>query len=147
MNEKCGPILLVEDNKDDVFFMTRAVKTSAIDHELHVVSDGQAALDYLSGTGIYQDRDKFPLPCLVLLDLKLPIKSGLEVLAWIRKQPKLRTLVTIVLTTSREPSDIATAYDLGVNAYLVKPNDVSVLQDMVAALNRFWFQFNQFPPM
>jgi CheY-like chemotaxis protein len=79
-----GPILLVEDNPDDVFFMQRACKTAAVENPVHVAEDGNKAIEYLSGAGEFADRDAHPLPCLILLDLKLPGKSGLEVLAWLR---------------------------------------------------------------
>src|SRR4051812_47964685 len=104
MNPKTGPILLVEDNEHDVFFMKRAFKTAEISNALQVVGDGQAAIDYLTGVDSYGDRQQFPLPCFILLDLKLPRKSGLDVLSWIRQQPELRTIVVLVLTTSREPN-------------------------------------------
>jgi CheY-like chemotaxis protein len=145
MNENCGPILLVEDNENDVYFMQRAAKSAGIANQLQVVKDGQGAIDYLAGTGPFQNREHFPFPCMVLLDLKLPVKDGLEVLSWIRQQPKFRRLVVIILTTSRELTDIAAAYDIGVNSYLVKPSDVSVLVEMIAALKQFWIGFNQFP--
>jgi CheY-like chemotaxis protein len=145
MNENCGPILLVEDNENDVYFMQRAAKSAGIANQLQVVKDGQGAIDYLAGTGSFQNREQFPFPCMVLLDLKLPVKDGLEVLSWIRQQPKFRRLVVIILTTSRELTDIAAAYDIGVNAYLVKPSDVSVLVEMIAAMKQFWIGFNQFP--
>ncbi|MDB6058615.1 MAG: response regulator receiver protein [Verrucomicrobiales bacterium] len=145
MTNKCGPILLVEDNENDVFFMRRAFKRAEINNSLQVATDGQAAIDYLSGIGPFTDRHQFPLPCFILLDLKLPIKSGLEVLHWIRQQPQLRATVVVILTTSREPNDVVAAYGLGVNAFLVKPNDVSQLMQLVQALKVFWLQFNEFP--
>jgi CheY-like chemotaxis protein len=144
MSGMIGTILLVEDNEHDVFFMKRGMKTAEISNPLQVTQDGQEALDYLAGAGQYADRTRFPIPCLVLLDLKLPIKGGLEVLSWIRDQPAFRTLAVIVLTTSREPSDIETAYRLGANSYLVKPNDVTQLIDMVRAIKQYWLTFNQF---
>jgi CheY-like chemotaxis protein len=145
MNSKCDPILLVEDNEHDVFFMKRAFKTAEISNTLQIVGDGQAAVDYLSGVGSYGNRHEFPLPCIILLDLKLPGKSGLDVLSWIRQQPELRSTIVIVLTTSREQNDIVTAYQLGANAFLVKPNDVLQLIELVKAIKRFWLEFNEFP--
>jgi CheY-like chemotaxis protein len=147
MNLRCGAILLVEDNENDVYFMKRAFKTAEISNALHVVGDGQSAIDYIAGNGVYADRAQFPQPCLVLLDLKLPRKSGIEVLTWIRQQSQSRTVIVIVLTTSREPHDIVTAYQLGANSFLVKPNDVLQLIEIVKAMKRFWLEFNEFPPL
>src|SRR3954466_1946963 len=95
-------ILLVEDNSDDVFFMKRALKAAGIVNPLEVVMTGQAAIDYLSGEGPYADRKAHPLPVLILLDLKLPVKNGHEVLEWLRGNPSLATMVAIILSTSHE---------------------------------------------
>ncbi|PSR17150.1 two-component system response regulator [filamentous cyanobacterium CCP3] len=112
-------ILLVEDNPKDVFLVQRAARRAGVTTPLQVVSDGDAALNYLSGVAPYGDRAAYPLPVLVLLDLKLPRRSGAEVLAWIRQQPRLRRLPVVVLTSSREYADINGIYDLGVNAYIL----------------------------
>jgi CheY-like chemotaxis protein len=138
------PILLVEDNENDILFMKRMVRVAEITHPLQVVTDGQQAIDYLSGTGKFADRKEFPMPCLILLDLKLPFRSGLEVLAWIREQPNLQPLVVLILSTSRESGDIEQAYRLGANAYLVKPHDVGHLGELMKAVKSFWLTFNQF---
>ena len=138
MNNCQGPILLVEDNADDLFFMKRAIRAAEIQQRIDVVTDGEQAIEYLS-------RMEETLPCLVLLDLKLPKKSGLEVLEWIRSQPRTRALVVIVLTTSKESSDIARAYQLWANAYLVKPSIVEELSRMVRAIKAFWLSENYFP--
>lgn len=139
-----GVILLVEDNEDDIFFMKRAIKSAAIENPLQVVTDGQQAIDYLEGTEKFSDRTQFPLPTLVLLDLKLPHKDGHEVLQWIREQPDFKTLAVIVLTTSRESIDIEKAYRLGANAYLVKPPGAPELIEIVKALKQFWLTHNEF---
>lgn len=137
-------ILLVEDNDDDVFLMKRALKNAGITNQLYVVEDGQQAIDYLSGTGIYADREQHPLPALVFLDLKLPFKSGLDVLAWIRKQPHLEGLVVVVLTSSNEPMDLKQSYKLGANSYVVKPPTAAQLLDLAKAFKWYWLEFNQF---
>jgi len=139
-----GTLLLVEDNEDDLFFMQRAIKAAEISNALQVVRDGQAAIDYLAGEGEYADRNRFPTPCLTLLDLKLPRRSGFEVLSWLRRQSELQALVVIVLSTSKERRDIENAYGLGANAYLVKPNDVTRLTEMLKAIKCFWLAFNEF---
>lgn len=143
---RSGPILLIEDNEDDVFFMRRAFKSAGIENQLLVVMDGQQAIDYLGGKEEFCDRTRFPLPVLVLLDLKLPHKSGHEVLSWIREQPDFETLIVIVLTTSRETSDIEKAYRLGANAYLVKPPGAPELIEIVTSLKQFWLRHNEFTP-
>ena len=137
-----APILLVEDNADDVFFMRRAAKTAGIENPMHVVTDGSQAIEYLSGVGEFANRDVHPLPCLILLDLKLPGMSGLDVLAWMQDRPELTTSVVIVLTTSREPRDIHEAYRLGANAYLVKPTSPAQLSELLSAIKLFWITHN-----
>jgi CheY-like chemotaxis protein len=139
-------ILLVEDNEDDAFLMQRALKAAAIANPLFIVEDGQQAIDYLSGSGAYSDRSKHPIPAIVLLDLKLPIKDGLEVLAWIRNQPQFENMVIVVLTSSSEPSDLRRAYSLGANSYIVKPPTSSQLTDLVRAFKWYWLEFNRFDP-
>lgn len=141
MNER-GPILLVEDNPDDVFFMQRACRSAGVANPLHVAEDGDKAIEYLSGAGKFANRAVYPLPCLILLDLKLPGKSGLEGLAWLRHQPKFTTNIVIVLTTSREPRDIQEAYRSGANAYLVKPTSPTQLAELVSAIKTFWIEYN-----
>jgi CheY-like chemotaxis protein len=138
-------ILLVEDNADDVFFMKRAFRTAGINNPIQIANNGQAAIDYLAGNGEFVDRAKYPLPCLVLLDLKLPGINGHEVLQWIREQENLETLVVLMLTTSRENRDIEEAYRLGCNAFLVKPSAPPKLIELVAALKQFWLVHNTLP--
>jgi CheY-like chemotaxis protein len=112
---------------------------------VQVASSGQEAIDYLAGSGKFADREQFPLPCLVLLDLKLPLRTGLEVLEWIRQHPSLPRLVVIVLSSSINAVDVRKAYELGANAFLVKPSDAMVLVDMCQAVKHFWLIHNQ-PP-
>jgi CheY-like chemotaxis protein len=144
MSNKSGTILLVEDNDNDVVFMRRALANAEVLNPLQVVTDGEQALDYLTGAGNYSDRIKYPLPILTFLDLKLPTKSGLEVLSALRQIEELKTLVVLVLTTSNEPKDIQHALQLGANAYLVKPSMFSDLTEMMKITKGFWLHFNQF---
>lgn len=139
-------ILLVEDNEDDVFLMQRALKAAQIPNPLAVVTDGQQAVDYLNGTGKYSDREAYPIPCLALLDMKLPYLNGLEVLEWVRQRSSLQTLLIVMLTASRNEIDVDHAYRAGANAFLVKPPTVEKLAEMLAALKGFWLKYNQFPP-
>ena len=133
-----GCILLVEDNEDDVFFMRRAMKSAGITNPVYVAENGQVAIDYLEGVGAFANRDEHPLPFLVFLDLKMPKKSGLDVLAWIRKQPALQGTVVLILTTSREESDVQRAYSLGVNTFLVKPPNALLLNELLKLIKAFW---------
>ena len=137
-------ILLVEDNEDDVFLMKRALKGAHVANPLYVVEDGQAAEDYLSGTGEYADREAYPMPAIVFLDLKLPYISGHDVLAWIRRQKDLEGLVVIVLTSSNEASDLSRCYALGANSYLVKPPTPDQLEDLAKAFKWYWLEYNHF---
>ena len=120
-------------------------RQAGVANPIHVARDGQEAIDYLHGTGKFADRSHFPLPGLVLLDLKLPFVMGLDVLKWIRQQPDF-TPIVVILSSSRQPEDIAAAYRLGANAYLVKPAEMSKLDDMARALNDFWLTQNTPPP-
>jgi CheY-like chemotaxis protein len=138
-------ILLVEDDENDVFFMQSTFKEIGILDPLQVAQDGQQAMDYLGGHGEYADRERFPLPCLTLLDLKLPRVMGLEVLRWIRAQPELKTHIVIILTSSRNGADVEQAYQLGANAYLVKPSSSPELREIALGIKQFWLELNQFP--
>ncbi|MDB6023555.1 MAG: two-component system response regulator [Pedosphaera sp.] len=120
------------------------MKRAGVANPVQAVSDGQQAIDYLKGVGKFADRRKFPFPCLVLLDLKLPYVMGLEVLKWIRKQHGM-ALVVILLTASAEDADIAAAYRLGANAFLTKPSEAAKLDDMVKAIKDFWLNHNKLP--
>ena len=139
-------ILLAEDEANDVFLMKRAFAKVKLINPMEVVSDGELAISYLKGTGQFHDREKYPLPMLILLDLKLPRRSGLEVLAWIREQePPIRRIPVVVLTSSKQSNDINRAYELGANSYLVKPVAFEGLLDMVKALEMYWFIMNEQP--
>ena len=135
-------ILLVEDNEDDVFLMKRALKEAQVANPLYIVEDGQQAVDYLRGEGEFADRARYPFPAIVFLDLKLPLKSGHQVLEWIRAQPGLASLVVVVLTSSDEPSDVAKSYKLGANSYLVKPPTCEQLTDMAKCFKWYWLEYN-----
>ena len=140
------PILLVEDNEDDALLMKRAMKAAGISNRLSCVEDGQEAIDYLGGSGKFSDRLSYPIPAFVFLDLKLPLKSGLEVLAWKRNQAALEGVVVLVLTSSSEASDLREAYKLGVNSYVVKPAATSELAEFAKAFRTYWMDFNRIPP-
>lgn len=136
-------ILLVEDDPNDQLLIRRAFSKAKLMNPLHIVDDGDAATAYLAGEGEYADRSLHPFPALILLDLKLPRRSGLEVLAWLREQPRSRRIPVVVLTSSEDSADIARAYDLGANSYLVKPVDFDGLLDLVRTAGLYWMVMNQ----
>ncbi|HZO85222.1 MAG TPA: response regulator [Verrucomicrobiae bacterium] len=140
------PVLLVEDNEDDIFFMQRAFKLSGIENALMVAQDGRQALDYLEAKGAFADRTRFPLPCIVLLDLQLPMVKGLDVLKWMRSKHEFQTLLVVIVTSSREARDIDSAYRLGANSFLVKPPDELGLREMVDGIKLYWLTLNQLAP-
>ena len=135
-------ILIVEDDENDLVFLKMAMKKVGLTNPVRVAKDGQEVLDYFQGAGKFADRSEFPFPYLVLLDLKLPYVMGLDVLTWIRSQPQFKSTVVIVLTSSRHTQDIRTAYQLGANAYLVKPADLNGLERMMGTLKDFWMDQN-----
>lgn len=140
-------ILLVEDNDDDVELTRRAFARSKIINELVVVRDGQEALDYLLATGAYADRDPTVLPHVVLLDLKLPKISGLEVLRRIRSNDTTKNLPVVILTTSKEEKDIVGSYDLGANSYVRKPVDFAQFAEAAGQLGLYWLILNERAPI
>jgi CheY-like chemotaxis protein len=131
-------ILLVEDFRDDIFAMERALAEANITNPLQVVTDGQQALDYLSGVGQYADRTQYPIPFIMFLDLKLPFVDGFEILAWLRQQTTLKSMMVIVLTGSAESRDQDKAYALGARSYLVKPPTAETLKGIFESLKSFW---------
>lgn len=129
------PVLVVEDNDDDVFFVRRALKQAGFQNEPNCVGDGQQAMAYLAGEGAYADRTRYPMPRLILLDLQLPHQHGFDVLRWINDQPALRNLVVVVvLTHSSHAKDIALAYKLGACSFLVKPPSPDQLKELAEFL-------------
>lgn len=145
MNNRFYNILLVEDDENDVFLIQRAFRLLKLPHLLQVVDNGEAAIAYLESQEPYTDSVRYPFPDLILLDLKLPRRSGLEVLEWIRQQSNLRCLPVIILTASKETPDINQAYDLGANSYLVKPIDFNHFLEMVRTFESYWMTFNEKP--
>ncbi|MDO9510512.1 MAG: response regulator [Bacteroidales bacterium] len=138
-------ILLVEDDLNDVLLIKRAFKKSNIANPLYVVNDGQTAIDYLLGEGEYNNRKMYPLPVLILLDLKLPKKSGFEVLDIIKNSTELKKIPVVVLTSSNQKKDVDLAYTKGVNSYLLKPVEFEQLSELVKTLNMYWLILNELP--
>lgn len=147
MSATASPILLVEDSPDDALLIQRAFRKANLANPVQLVRDGEEAVAYLSGAAPYDDRGRFPLPVFMLLDLKLPRRSGLEVLAWLRQESAVRRLPVVVLTSSRESVDVNRAYDLGVNSYLTKPVGFEALIEMVKNVNLYWLVLNESPEL
>ncbi len=141
-----SPVLYVEDEQNDIIFMEKAFARAEVRNPLVAVLDGQAAIDYLGVQHKYSDRGQYPMPCLVLLDLNLPKKTGLEVLEWIRHHPACYTLPVVVVSSSSRELDVHKSYALGANAYVVKPPLLNELQAAVKTIKDFWLSLNQPPP-
>jgi len=139
-------ILLVEDNPSDIGLTQRALAKSHIANEMIVVEDGQQALDYLFGGGEYKDRDLNDLPALILLDLKLPRISGLDVLRLVRANERTSRVPVVILTTSQEQLDIAQSYDLHANSYIRKPVDFAQFVEAIQHMGLYWLVLNEPPP-
>ena len=139
-------ILLVEDNPSDADLTRRALAKGHISNELVVAEDGQEALDYLRGEGAYTGRATSETPLVILLDLKLPKVSGLEVLRLIRADARLRRVPVVILTSSKEEEDVGAGYDLGVNSYVRKPVDFKEFQAAIANLGLYWLILNEPSP-
>lgn len=133
-------ILLVEDDENDVFLLTKAFKKIDIENPLRVASDGQQAIDYVEGNGAFSNREEFPLPYLILLDLKLPHVKGLDVLKRVREVSE-RSIV-VILSSSKNDTDVAEAYRLGANAYVSKPANFDGLVELAHAIEVFWLKHN-----
>jgi CheY-like chemotaxis protein len=142
---KPAKILLVEDDPNDVELTISALTESRVGNEVVVVHDGEEALEYLYRRGAYEAREEAN-PAVVLLDLKLPKVDGLEVLKQVKSDPHLRMLPIVVLTSSREEHDLVSSYDLGTNAYVVKPVDFRQFMEAVRELGLFWAVLNEPPP-
>jgi len=138
-------ILFVEDREDDVKLITRAFEQAGVDIPVHIVRDGEEAMLYLAGEGKYAVRDEYPLPTVMLLDLKMPRVDGFEVLNCLKTQPSLSSLVVIVLTNSEDIRDVNRAYDLGANSFLVKPFDFADTKALGKLIHDYWLRTNA-PP-
>jgi len=139
-------ILLVEDNEDDAELTLRALKKNKILNKVVVAKDGVEALDYLFASGSYAERDEGERPTLVLLDLKLPKIDGLEVLRRMRADARTKLLPVVILTSSKEDTDVLSGYSLGANSYIRKPVDFAQFTEAVRQLGLYWLVLNEFPP-
>jgi CheY-like chemotaxis protein len=132
-------VLLVEDDLNDIFLVKRAFKRARLRNPLQVVTDGQEAINYLRGLGKYADRETHPLPTLIVMDIKMPRKTGFEVLEWVRgKGPPLRRIPVVIVSSSDNPTDINQAYESGANAYMVKPMDYRAVEHLFESITQYW---------
>jgi two-component system, chemotaxis family, response regulator Rcp1 len=139
-------ILLVEDNPADQQLTLRAFRQGKLNAKLFIANDGQEAMDYLFNKNLFSEKENFPRPDLILLDINMPRKDGKEVLKEIRANPDLKIIPVIMLTTSDQEKDIIDSYNLGVNAYISKPVRIVDFVNVVCKLEEFWFVLNQLPP-
>ena len=140
-------ILMVEDEKSDADLLRRAFAKANVLNPIVLANTGDEALAYLTGTGQYADQTKHPLPALILLDLKLPGLTGIQLLQWRRTQPHIKRIPVVVLTIDRSPSTVNSAYDLGANSYLVKPGNPEEVTQMVETIQRYWIDLNESPQL
>jgi len=144
--DRLAHILLVEDNRMDVELTLDAFKEARLLNTIHVSPNGQDALNYLFGRGKYADRITYPMPNLVLLDLKLPGVDGFEVLRQVKSAPILKRLPVVILTSSKEEGDRALTYDIGANSYIVKPVSFNGFLDVIRQIEGYWISLNVAPP-
>jgi two-component system response regulator len=138
-------ILMVEDNPDDEQLTLRAFSKNHLTNKIHVVRDGQEALDYVFCKGKYADRNIADHPHVILLDIKLPLIDGIEVLRRIKADERTKTIPVVMLTSSHEERDLVETYRLGVNSYIVKPVDFDQFTDSARSLGMYWLLLNR-PP-
>lgn len=141
MNERT--ILLVEDNPDDEEFTLRALRRAHVTNEIIVTRDGGEAIDYLFGTDQYAGRDLSSMPAVILLDLKLPKLSGIDVLRRVRAEPLTKLIPVVIMTSSNEEEDLLTSYESGANSYVRKPVEFAAFADAVARLGTYWMLLNE----
>jgi CheY-like chemotaxis protein len=144
MHER-ATILVIEDDANDLFFLKRAFSTLHRQCEMQAVGDGAEAIDYLRGVDDYADRERFPMPTLILMDLKMPRVDGFEFLAWLRREPGLKMIPVVVFSSSNLPQDVRRAYDLGANSFVVKAGDHNALPQTLNTLASYWLDVCETP--
>ncbi len=139
MDKNQFTVLLVEDDLNDIFIVKRAFRSARIPNPLQVVTDGEEAISYLRGDGKYADRNAHPLPSLMVMDINMPRLSGFEVLEWVKGKPQpLRRIPIIIVSSSDSPGDINRAYELGANAYMIKPMDYRAVEHLFESITHYW---------
>ncbi len=138
-------ILLADDDENEELLVRRAFMKAGLPHRIIAVRDGEQAISYLAGKGVFCDRQEHPFPALLLLDLKMPRTNGFDVLEWVRHQDTIRRLIVVVLTSSKQDTDIDRAYDLGANSYITKPTAINDLIEDMRRLHAYWIEINEKP--
>lgn len=144
MNTPLG-ILVAEDELGDILLLQRAFEKAGVRTPVHIAQDGQEVMDYLTGSPPFSDPVAHPLPALLLLDLKLPVVNGFELIEWLRKEPRLSHMIIVVFSASEDPEDINRAYELGANSYIIKPREPDDLIMIVKQLQQYWLNINASP--
>ena len=138
-------ILVIEDDPNDLFFIKRAFSTLTTSCRMQAVGDGAEAIDYLRGVDDYADRSRFPMPALILMDLKMPRVDGFEFLAWLRREAGLRMIPVVVFSSSNLEEDVRRAYDLGANSFILKLQDNTALPETLRTLAAYWLEVCETP--
>ncbi len=131
-------ILIAEDDPNDVMLLDLAIRKNGIVSPVHVVRDGEEAVEYLEGKGKYADRQKYPLPSVIISDVKMPRRSGLEVVEWVRQHPQCCIIPIVMLSGSRIEHDVVRAYKLGANSYFTKPSTLDELTELIRLAHEYW---------
>lgn len=138
MKDQTDAILIVEDEEHDVEFLRRAFERVGIENPVHTVSNGEEAIEYLTGAGRFADRTAFPFPRVMVTDLKMPQMGGIELLRWLQSNHRYRVVPTIVLTSSTHEADVNAAFEAGASGYMVKPVDFSQLEQVASVIANYW---------
>ena len=131
-------ILIAEDDENDVHLLQMAIRRAGVRNPLQFVHDGQEAIDYLCATGRFSDRSAYPFPGIIITDIKMPRKTGHEVLEWLSRHPECAIIPSIVLSASAEPEDVTKAYQLGVSTYFRKPSKIDDLTEIMKTIGHYW---------
>jgi CheY-like chemotaxis protein len=131
-------ILIAEDSQDDAFFLERAFRKIGLKNPVQILTDGAAVIDYLKAEGKYSNRSDYPFPSVMFIDVKMPRVNGFDVLQWLQDHQQCKVIPTMVFTSSEQPEDIERAYQLGANAYIVKPNTTAELEEILRSAHDFW---------
>jgi len=140
-------ILIADDNEDDLLLIKRSLEKAGVVNPTQIARNGDEVIAYLAGKGKFANRDEYPFPALVLLDLKMPRTDGFDALRWIREQPGMKALPVIVLTSSENIRDVSATYELGANSFLVKPMDFENSVEIGKFINDYWLRKNKAPSL
>lgn len=131
-------ILIAEDNEDDAYFLKRGLRKIGLHNPVHILTDGGEVMDYLKAEGKFEDRAQYPFPSVIFTDVKMPRVNGFELLAWLQEHPDCKVIPTMVFSSSGQAEDVERAYQLGANAYFIKPSSMEELEDLLRHAYEFW---------